>query len=144
MKAINTSIIINSSPDQIWQTLMNFKDFSNWNPFIVSIEGKAKEGTHLKTQIILGKKKPQTFKPNVLKVKTNEEFRWKGKLWLKGLFDGEHYFILEKIKEGKTKFIHGENFSGIFSKPIMNMIKDDTLEGFEKMNQALKIKVESK
>ena len=100
--------------------------------------------SNLKTQIKIGGKKVQKFKPKVLVVNENEHFRWKGKLFFKGLFDGEHYFILEKIDDNRTKLIHGENFSGLFSKPILKMIKEDTLKGFEQMNQALKSKVESK
>lgn len=35
-----------------------------------------------------------TFKPKILIVEPNKEFRWKGKLGINGIFDGKHYFIL--------------------------------------------------
>jgi len=75
------------------------------------------------------------FKPTVLKVDSQKEFRWLGKLALGGycsrstgdwllisvlsllfcrLFDGEHYFVLEDDIEG-TKLRHGEKFSGLFT-----------------------------
>lgn len=54
-----------------------------------------------------------TFKPKILTLEPNKEFRWKGKLGINGIFDGEHYFILEYLDKNKTKFIHGEKFSGI-------------------------------
>ena len=33
-----------------------------------------------------------TFKPNILVFEENKELRWLGKLFFKGLFDGEHKF----------------------------------------------------
>ncbi|MGB0369407.1 MAG: SRPBCC domain-containing protein, partial [Flavobacteriales bacterium] len=86
--------------------------------------------------------KPQAFQPVVLKNERNREFRWKGKLFVQGLFDGEHYFQLNRISDNETEFIHGENFSGVFVGPIMSMIGDKTKAGFIAMNQALKNRVE--
>lgn len=35
------------------------------------------------------------FTPEVIEAKVNEELRWVGRLAIPGIFDGEHYFILE-------------------------------------------------
>jgi hypothetical protein len=77
------------------------------------------------------------FKPRVLINNTNREFRWKGKLFINGIFDGEHYFILNKISDNKTELIHGEIFTGILSGLIFNKIYKDTIAGFELMNKGL-------
>lgn len=78
-----------------------------------------------------------TFRPVVLKYEPNKEFRWKGKLGIKGIFDGEHFFILDKLNEDQTKFIHGEKFSGILV-ALMGGALEKTKDGFQLMNQALK------
>jgi hypothetical protein len=78
-----------------------------------------------------------TFKPKILKFDQNKEFRWLGKLGFTGIFDGEHYFILEQISDKQTKFIHGEKFSGILVM-ISGKMLDKTKAGFELMNQAIK------
>lgn len=70
-----------------------------------------------------------TFKPTILNFETNKEFRWKGKLGISGIFDGEHFFILEKLNDNQTKFIHGENFSGILV-ALMGGALDKTKDGF--------------
>ena len=82
------------------------------------------------------------FKPTVLKADTNQEFRWKGHLFVKGLFDGEHFFKLEETAEGHTRFIHGENFSGILSGMVLKKVGKATRAGFAAMNEALKNQVE--
>ena len=70
--------------------------------------------------------------------KTEKEFRWKGHLFVKGLFDGEHYFKLDALGPDKTRFIHGEQFSGVLSGMLLKMIGDSTLNGLKSMNEALK------
>jgi hypothetical protein len=54
----------------------------------------------------------------------------------KGLFDGEHYFILEPLEDGKTKLTHGETFSGILV-PLFAKTLQKTERGFMRMNQDL-------
>ncbi len=53
------------------------------------------------------------FRPKVLVVEVAREFRWKGKLLVTGLFDGEHFFILEQTPNGTVLFTQGEIFSGL-------------------------------
>lgn len=77
------------------------------------------------------------FKPDILKFEPEREFRWKGKFGIKGIFDGEHYFILEETGEHQTKFIHGEIFSGILV-GLMGGALANTRDGFVLMNEALK------
>lgn len=78
-----------------------------------------------------------TFKPVILRFEPAREFRWKGKLGMKGIFDGEHYFILEKLSDHQTRFIHGENFRGLLV-GVLGKTLLRTEEGFRLMNQALK------
>ena len=87
-------------------------------------------------------KKPMKFKPVVLVNQESKEFRWKGKLFVKGLFDGEHYFQLERINDNLTKLVHGEKFTGFLAGALLKMIGEDTKKGFESMNEALKRRVE--
>ena len=84
-----------------------------------------------------------TFRPEILKFDLGKEFRWKGKLFFKGVFDGEHYFILEKIGERETRFIHGEIFSG-FLVGLLDGMLSKTKDGFNLMNEAIKVQCEQK
>lgn len=62
---------------------------------------------------------------------------------MKGLFDGEHYFKLEKIDDNRTRFIQGEKFTGLLSGIFFKLIGEDTKSGFNEMNFALKKKAEN-
>jgi hypothetical protein len=144
MRKLETVIEINASVEDVWNVLMDHKAYPNWNPFIKQISGSTRPGEKLSATIQNEGKKPMEFAPIVLVNETNKEFRWKGKLFVKGLFDGEHYFILEKIGASKTRFTHGEQFTGMLTGVILKMIGEDTKTGFEAMNSSLKTLVEWK
>lgn len=122
---------------------MDFNHYPNWNPFIKSISGAKVVGSNLSVQIQPPNAKGMAFDPEVLVLQPNAEFRWLGKLFIKGIFDGEHYFKLEKQDDGTTQFIHGEQFSG-FLVALMGKALDKTEEGFVLMNQSLKVECERK
>lgn len=142
MQNYETEIIINSTAKTVWNILMDHKNYRQWNPFITEIKGLAKEGETLEVTLQPKGSKAMTMKPKVLTVNANQEFKWLGNLFIKGLFDGEHYFKIEPIGEDQVKFIHGENFSGLLVKPLLKLVGKSTLEGFIAMNKALKDKIE--
>jgi len=137
MREIKTEIIINSNPNKVWDVLTNFDKNSEWNPFIKSISGNKKVGEQIIVRMQPPESKSMTFKPVISKFEKNKEFCWKGKLFFKGLFDGEHYFKLSDNKNGSTTFTHGENFGGILVGLLGKTLKN-TKVGFELMNDAIK------
>jgi hypothetical protein len=143
MKNIQTEILINTDITKVWDVLMNFDGYPKWNPFITSISGERKLGSRLTVSINPPGGKGMTFKPNILTLEANKEFRWKGKLGINGIFDGEHYFILEVLENDKTKFIQGEKFSGLLV-PFVGKMLDKTQKGFQLMNESIKKECERK
>jgi hypothetical protein len=137
MRKIETVIHIHKSPGYVWSVLINFKDYPEWNPLVTRISGDVKEGANLSVTVTLPGKDGINFTPKVLKAEPLKEFRWKGKLIFKGLFDGEHYFLLEPLPNGSTALRHGEIFTGILP-PFMKGTLQKTKSGFELMNVALK------
>jgi hypothetical protein len=142
MKELKTEIIINAPTTKVWQVLLDFENYPNWNPFIKNIAGATTVGGQLKAFIQPPDAGGMTFKPTVLVSDTDQEFRWLGKLLFRGLFDGEHYFLLKDLGNGTTQFIHGERFSGILV-PLFGGILKKSKQGFELMNAALKKQCES-
>jgi len=143
MKTLQTEITINAPAPQVWEALMNHNGYPNWNPFIKKISGKPSVGSTISVSLQMEGQKPMEFRPTVLKNEKEKEFRWLGHLFVKGLFDGEHFFKLEVIDAQKTRFIHGEHFKGLLAGALLKMIGDNTMAAFNAMNNALKQKVES-
>jgi hypothetical protein len=141
MKEIQTQIVIQATPEKIWKVLMDFDHYADWNPFIKSISGEKKVGSRLTAFLQPPGENGMTFKPKVMECKVNQEFRWLGKLWGGGFFNGEHYFILQDLGDNSVQFTHGEKFTGILVGMLGGMLKN-TKNGFEAMNRALKERAE--
>ncbi|WP_294670200.1 SRPBCC domain-containing protein [uncultured Fluviicola sp.] len=141
-KEIKTQIIIEATPDRVWEVLTDFEKYSGWNPFIKSIQGKVHTGEKIIVRLEPPGAKGMTFKPRVLAFDKNEQFRWIGHLFFPGLFDGEHRFELIDNGDGTTTFIQAEKFKGILVRMLSKMLDGSTLNGFKAMNEHLKIEAE--
>jgi hypothetical protein len=138
MNYLETRIEINASPEKVWQVLTDFKNYPNWNPFIKSIEGEMKLGQKFKARIEPPDAQGMSFTPVLLAFEPNKEFRWKGKLLIIGLFDGEHQFKLIRNNDNSTTLIQSEKFTGILVPLFSKMINTNTRKGFELMNGKIK------
>lgn len=141
-KLIYSEIIIKASPKRVWQEFTAFENYATWNPFIKSLKGLPVVGNKIEVLLTPPDKKGMTFKPTVLAFDSVHQLRWIGKLLIKGLFDGEHTFILKDNKDGTTTFIQFERFRGILIPFMAKMLNENTLNGFNQMNEALKIRCE--
>jgi hypothetical protein len=84
-----------------------------------------------------------TFRPTVLAVEFGTLIRWRGRLGLPGLFDGEHELRLQPLPGGGTRFFQRETFTGLLV-PIAKRVLDDTATGFTAMNAALRDRAASR
>lgn len=140
--AISTTIDIQASPDAVWEVLTDFAAYRDWNPFMKRIEGVPEVGTKLVVHMSPPGGRGITFKPTVLAASPGRELRWLGKLGVRGLFDGEHSFILTANADGTTQLSHGERFTGILV-PLFKSTLNNSHAGFEAFNSALKQRVET-
>lgn len=141
MKNLQTEIIINATPEKVWNILMDFDKYPQWNPFVKEITGSQQVGGQLKVTLKNGKG-TSVFTPTVVSNQTVQIFEWLGSVPL-GLFKGQHRFAIEKISETQVKFIHSEQFSGLLAGLIMSQIGETTRNGFIAMNKALKERAEA-
>ena len=142
MKTIQESIDIAAAPEKVWEILLDFAAYSDWNPFITSIAGTPREGERLKVRIKPPGGMAMTFAPRVLEAEAPRILRWLGKLGISGVFDGEHKFQIENAGNGTTRFTQSEAFAGLLV-PLMAGTLSKTAEGFRQMNAALKQRSES-
>jgi hypothetical protein len=137
-----TEIEIKAPIEKVWENLTNFETFPLWNPFILQLKGELINGSQLEVTIQPPGGQKMTFHPKVLKVESNYELRWLGHFWLPGIFDGEHIFSLEKLEENHIRLIHREIFSGLLVPLFAKDLTTKVYQGFQSMNQALKLRSE--
>ncbi|WP_010250136.1 SRPBCC domain-containing protein [Myroides injenensis] len=136
---ITTSTIITATPEQIWQALLNFPNYTVWNPFIKNISGDVQLHKKIKVQI-----DKMTFTPTIIELIDNKKLVWIGRLGIKGLFDGRHSFEITVLSPNECLFSQSEKFSGLLAPLFKNKLKTNTKQGFIAMNQALKELIENK
>ncbi|MEP5729367.1 MAG: SRPBCC domain-containing protein [Sulfitobacter sp.] len=142
-RTISTEIEIEASPKDVWAVLSNTEAHSEWNPFIRAFVGDLMVGNQLTVTIEPPGNASMQIKPEILRVVEDKELLWVGRMGFRGIFDGEHSFILEETDRGTTLFRHAETFSGMLVYPLMAFIGASTQEGFHAMNIALKSRVEA-
>jgi hypothetical protein len=142
MHLLETQIEIEASAERVWSLLIDFPAHARWNPFVRTIEGSLEVGKSLKVFIQPPGANGMRFRPKLLEVRPNRELRWKGKFLLPGLFDGEHYFVVENRPQGGVIFRQGEIFSGILVPLFRNSLDGATKQGFVAMNEAIKREAE--
>ncbi|WP_186647122.1 SRPBCC domain-containing protein [Fluviispira vulneris] len=135
---IDTNIKIHAPVEQVWNMLIDFKNYPKWNLFISKIEGEQKEGERLTVAIAPPGGSPATFKPVINKYVPNKELRWVGTFVYRWLFRGEHYFLLKDNGDGSTDFTQGENFTGCLVPLFSFFAAKKTATGFNLMNSNLK------
>jgi len=138
---IETDIEIKAPVARVWALLTDFAAMPSWNPFIKSISGNLTQGARLSVYIAPPGKSGMRFKPTILTVRRERELRWLGHLFVAGIFDGEHYFLLEPNGEERTRLTQGEKFSGLLV-GLLSSALSSTEAGFKAMNTALKQQAE--
>ena len=137
---LKTEVVFDAPKEKVWEVLTDTDKYAEWNPFIISVQGEMVQGGQI-TNVMVNEGKETTFTPIITVLDEYKSLEWLGS-GLAGMFKGNHYFKLLEYEEGKTKMIHGENFSGLLSGLIIQIIGKDTHANFELMNEAMKKRVE--
>ncbi len=137
-----TEIDINATSDRVWEVLIDFALYPEWNPFVRRLDGAFVVGERVRAVLQPPNQKGMIFKPRVTKIVPRRELRWLGSLGFRGLFDGEHIFEIRSPSPHMVHFVQREIFKGILAPVILKNVTRNTRAGFEQMNQALKERCE--
>ena len=140
--ALHSEIGIDAAPERVWEILIDFASYEDWNPFIISSRGEPEVGTRLVNRMQPPGGRVFTFKPTVTAVEEGQVFEWLGHMMIPGLFDGRHHFEIRSSGTG-TVFTQDEYFSGVLVRLMRKNLDGPTSEGFHAMNQALKERAEA-
>jgi hypothetical protein len=142
VKEIVAEVEIEAPAERVWQVLTDFERYREWNPSIRRISGEKRAGGRLDFEGAMGGTRTMRFRPEVLVYEPERELRWLGTLFVRGLFDGEHGFVIEQLDAGRSRFVQSERFRGVLVPLLWWIIGANTVRGFEAMNRALKERAE--
>ncbi len=137
--SIRTAIEIDAPRDEVYEVLAHIESYPEWNPYHRKIEGELKEGADLIVYVTRPDGVEVEVPPHVIRIVEDKEITWGG--GIKGIFYGEHRFLLESTETGTTVLRHDEDFSG-FAVGFADLPPGVIADGYHQMNMALKKKLE--
>lgn len=142
MEEIYTEIVIDAPPEAVWAVLTDFERYPEWNP-AMDVVGVGDVGERFEVTISLPRRKPRSFRPELVVVDEPRELRWRGWLVVPFLYAGEHRLELTPTDDGeRTHLINAQTFEGLLVGVINGRVGGDLRAGFRRMNEALKERVE--
>jgi hypothetical protein len=124
---------IQASAERVWAILTDPTRYPEWNPTVVSIEGRIAAGEKIRLVSTLDPNR--TFKLHIAELEAPRHMIWSGGMPL-GLFTGERVFTLTEVA-GATDFHMEETYSGPMA-PMITKAIPDMSESFAQFADALK------
>ncbi len=165
MYDIVTHIDLRASVSRVWAALIDFAAYRAWNPVIESIEGAASEGASLRLQLRPAALRRPSNGPvqalksfafrswcalngmrlavRVTKLLPERELRWVGALPVARMFQGEHYFQVDELRDGGVRFTQGEHYAGLLEPAFRDVMEAVNRHAMTAVNHALKDYVEA-
>src|SRR5437660_1085895 len=142
MTLLSSEIVIAAPSEVVWEVLVDFSSYSDWNPVEVQARGEAVAGATLEHTAQLPGRKPMSFTAKIIEATPSRALAWKGRILVPGLFDVSHHFEIDRLAGDHSRLRQFEHFSGVLV-PFMRGLLRDTQAAFELANQAIKHRVES-
>ena len=139
---VRTQIDINAPVERVYDTLIDFANYPNWNPYHVRVDGVPQVGQALEITVRRPDGKVIDVPAvHIIRLKNNDEIVWGG--GIKNVFYGEHVFKLQPLTRARTRLIHNEDFNGVFI-GFADLPPDVLTQGYRDMNVALKHYIEKR
>jgi len=141
---IKKKVEIQAPVEKVWNTIIDFKSYHEWNSQLEYLGGEVKPNGRLHLKLSVEGADPYEFKPTISHWQENERFAWLARTGLPRIFDGEHFFELKKIDDSTTLVTNREEYRGVLSLIMKNLpMMKGAPKGFEKMNLELKNHIEN-
>ncbi|GLS27548.1 SRPBCC domain-containing protein [Marinibactrum halimedae] len=133
--SVNNEIVIEASPNEVWEVLTNTSAYAEWNPVILDPQGTFIEGGKVVMQFKEPSGKQYEIKAKVKQVVPEKLLNQYGGTW--GIITFDHSYTLEQVPEGTKVTIH-EDYKGLYV-PFWDHSQMEV--SYAKVNEALKKRV---
>jgi len=144
MRELRTEIQISVPMDLVWQVLTDFEHWKDWNPMVSQASENASAGSKLHiTMRGPDAKDAMKYQSTILEANPPRSLRWRATMMSGLMFTNDRVFEL-KEKNGGTVLVNKEEFSGLLAPLFWNKMNLFVVPMLEKMNKALKDKLEAR
>lgn len=107
-RQIKTEIEIDAPPSAVWNCLVDFERYAQWNPMLEIQRIDHRPGGQVHFAVKLGMERKASFQARISSDEAPNRFAWRGDNPF--TVAGEHFFQLVENADGSTRFIHGAIF----------------------------------
>jgi hypothetical protein len=133
---------VQASPEAVWQVLMDFDSYPEWNPQIVAIAGRKELGAVIDLRLSMPGRPSMDLKARLTGFEPPRLLTWHGHVLAPWLFSGERVFSIEPQESGGATLTHSEDIRGLLS-PIFALAMGKAAKAsHDALNAALKQRCE--
>jgi hypothetical protein len=111
MTLLSSEIAIAASSEVIWDVLVDFGSYADWNPVEIQARGEAVVGGVLEHTAQLPRRKPMMFRAKIIEATPSRALAWKGRILVPGLFDVSHHFEIDPLAGGHASCLRARESS---------------------------------
>ena len=142
MAEYRTTFPISASPDRVWEVLVDFDRWSEWNPSVPSIRGEARAGSQVAMTLAMPSRPSAKVKATLTDVVSHRRLCWQGHVGSERLFAGRREFELAPQPDGTVLLTHVERVTGLLSPVFRALMGPAIQQHHDNLNSALKQRAE--
>jgi hypothetical protein len=129
-------IEIDAPAERVWQVLVDFRRYPEWNPFMPRVAGEPAGRAELEVFVRPDGTRGFRLRPRIVTFRPPRELKWLARL--PGLFVGEQRFVVEALAPTRSRLIHEKRFRGLAVPFLRRMLDGPVRRSFDATGLALK------
>lgn len=143
MKTYETEFEIEAPVEKVWEVLVDFPRYGEWNPSLPDISGKLAVGETLSMTLGMPGRPSIGAKAVVQSLDPGRGFVWEGHLGADWLFLGHREFAVRALGENRSSFHHVERLTGPLVPLFLLFMDKACATGHADLNRAIKQRAET-
>jgi len=135
-----TETVIEAPRENVWRLLLDFDSYSDWNPYMPTVQGRAAVGQTLDIRLEPPGDDAREIEATVFVFKPPRKLRWQSRLLAPGLRDLEYEVIVAPLGRNRAQVVQRARYEGLF---VIFADSGSTKAGLESMAAALKRRAEA-
>ena len=142
-KTYETEIEIGASADQVWDVLVDFPTYGEWNPALPAISGNLAVGETFAMTLGLPGRPSLDVTAVIQTLEEGRGFTWKGNLLSDRMFQGHREFAVSPLGPNRSSFHHVARLTGPLVRPFLLFMDKATAAGHVDFDTAIKARAET-
>ncbi len=141
--AAASQVDIAASPTRVWEVLVDFARYPEWNPLTYEVETQVAEGARVTMWVRLPGKRPRTEVTTMHAIVPGRRICWGMVMGRPSLLNTNRIQLLTPTAGGGTRYFTEDSFSGWLVPVVKGLYGPAIQAGFEAMTAALKARCEA-